>query len=164
MQNNLRKILHLASLTSKDRFYLRDGTQNTQYEQCVVIFQNQINNSFSAMIILFTQSRFFLRNGSFTVLESKLSFYAMTQLEILTTFILRNEARSHAYDISNLNLSCITSYVLCQSIKKLALPGSNLTECKKTFFSSSELEKSSFSSQSLYLDQSFSFLHVLKVF
>ena len=42
------------------------------------------------------------------------------------------------------------------------IPGSNLTECKKTFFSFSELEKSSFSSQSLYLDLPFSFLHVLR--
>ena len=64
------------------------------------------------MVILFTQWKFFLRNGSFTVLESKNSFYAMTKLQILTTFILRNESRSHTYDVSNLNLSCITSYVL----------------------------------------------------
>ena len=46
------------------------------------------------MKILFTQWKFFLRNGSFTVLESKNSFYAMTKLQILTTFILRNESRS----------------------------------------------------------------------
>ena len=42
------------------------------------------------------------------------------------------------------------------------VPGSNPTEGKKIFFSFSELEKSSFSSQSLYLDLPFSFLHVLR--
>ncbi len=35
------------------------------------------------------------------------------------------------------------------------VPGSNPTEGKKIFFSFSELEKSSFSSQSLYLDMPF---------
>ena len=34
----------------------------------------------------------------------------MTKLQILTTFILRNESRSYAYDVWNLCLSCITSF------------------------------------------------------
>ena len=73
--------------------------------------------------ILFTQWKFFLRNGSFTVPESKNSFCAMTKLQILTTFILRNESRSYAYDVSILCLSCITSYYVPTKvhIKKLLL-------------------------------------------
>ena len=75
------------------------------------------------MVILFTQWKFFLRNGSFTVPESKNSFCAMTKLQILTTFILRNESRSYAYDVSILCLSCITSYYVPTKvhIKKLLL-------------------------------------------
>ena len=80
-------------------------------------------NSICAMAILFTQWKFFLRNGSFTVPESKNSFCAMTKLQILTTFILRNESRSYAYDVSILCLSCITSYYVPTKvhIKKLLL-------------------------------------------
>ena len=80
-------------------------------------------NSICAMVILFTQWKFFLRNGSFTVPESKNSFCAMTKLQILTTFILRNESRSYAYDVSILCLSCITSYYVPTKvhIKKLLL-------------------------------------------
>ena len=89
----------------RDRFYLRNGTQNTQYAQCVVNISEldkwfflRNENSIYAMVILFTQWKFYLRNGSFTVQESKNSFYAMAKLQILTTFFLRNKSRSYAYD------------------------------------------------------------------